>query len=78
MTKRKTTHVVPDKEGGWNVKKGGAKKASKHFDRKMDAVDYGRELSRRDKSEFIIHKKDGKIQNPDSHGGDPCPPRDKK
>jgi hypothetical protein len=45
---------------------------------KQDAVDYGRGISKNQNSEFIVHKKDGKIQNPDSHGGDPIPPRDKR
>jgi hypothetical protein len=39
---RKTYHVVPDPEGGWDVKKGGATKSSNHFDNKQDAVDWGR------------------------------------
>jgi Uncharacterized protein conserved in bacteria (DUF2188) len=75
---RKTHHVVPNSEGGWDVKKGGGQKSIKHFDRKQEAVDYGRGVSKNQNSEFIVHKKDGKIQNPDSHGGDPFPPRDKK
>jgi uncharacterized protein YdaT len=78
MAKRKTTHVVPGKQGGWSVKKGGAQRASKNFGTKKDAVDYSRQLSKERKGEFIIHRKDGRIQNADSHGGDPCPPRDKK
>lgn len=39
-------HVVPDPEGGWNVGKGGASRATKHFDDKADAVSYGRQVSR--------------------------------
>jgi hypothetical protein len=74
---RKTHHVVPNPKGGWDVKKGGGVKSIKHFTKKDDAVDYGREVSRNQKSEFIVHKKDGTIQNADSHGGDPCPPKDK-
>lgn len=75
---RKTHHVVPDSNGGWNVKKGGSERASRHFDTKKDAVDYGRGVSRNQKSELVIHKKDGKIHKADSHGNDPCPPKDKK
>jgi len=41
----KTHHVVPSKDGGWNVKKGGAERDSKHFDKKDDAIDYGRKVS---------------------------------
>ncbi|MEA1877659.1 MAG: DUF2188 domain-containing protein, partial [Bacteroidota bacterium] len=64
-------------DGGWDVKKGNADRASKHFDIKKDAVDWGRDVSRNQNSELLIHGKDGKIQQADSHGGDPCPPKDK-
>lgn len=74
---RKTHHVVPDSDGGWNVKKGGADRASKHFDTKQEAVDWGRQVSRNQETEFLIHGKDGKIQQSDSHGGDPHPPKDR-
>ena len=76
--RRKTHHVVLKSEGGWDVKKGGGEKAIKHFDKKEDAIDYGQGVSRNQGSELIVHRKDGKIQNSDSHGGDPFPPRDKK
>lgn len=74
---RKEHHVVPT-DDGWNVNKGGGEKAIKNFDRKQDAVDYARQISRNQESELIIHRKDGTIQDSDSHGNDPCPPRDKK
>lgn len=72
---RKTHHVVPASNGGWNVKKGGADKASKHFDNKADAVDWGRIVSQNQETEFLIHGKDGKIQSSDSHGPDTYPPK---
>jgi hypothetical protein len=76
--KRKTHHVVPDPGKGWNVKKGGATRATKHFTTKKGAEDFAREISKKQKSELIIHGKNGKIQRADSHGGDPCPPKDKQ
>ncbi|MBU4445563.1 MAG: DUF2188 domain-containing protein [Candidatus Marinimicrobia bacterium] len=75
---RKTHHVVPDPDGGWNAKKGGNQRASKHFDTKKDAEGWGRNVSRNQKTEFVIHNKDGKISQSDSHGNDPCPPKDNK
>ena len=33
------------------------------------------EKSREEGSELIPHRKDGTIQNPDSHGNDPFPPK---
>lgn len=74
---RKTHHVVPNSQGGWDVKKGGGSKSLKHFDKKNDAVNFGRIVSSNQKSEFIVHGKDGRIQKCDSHGNDPCPPKDK-
>jgi len=75
---RKSHHIVPNAGGGWDLKKGGADRASKHFETKRDAVDSGREISRNQKSEFVIHGQNGRIQRSDSHGSDPCPPKDKK
>lgn len=75
--KRDTHHVVPNPEGGWDVKRGGSEKASKHFDTKREAIDSGREISRNQGTEFIIHNRDGRISESDSHGNDPYPPRDK-
>lgn len=72
---KKTTHVVHNPKGGWDVKQGGADRASKHFDNKQPAVDWGRQNSRNNGSEFYIHGEDGKIQQKDSHGTDKFPPK---
>lgn len=74
---RKSHHVVPNSNGGWDVKRGGASRASVHTDTKAEAMKTGREISRNQGTEFVIHGTDGKIQRSDSHGGDPCPPKDK-
>lgn len=74
---RKTHHVVPNPKGGWDVKKGGAQKASGHFATKKEAENAGREISRNQGTEFVIHGKDGVIQRSDSHGPDPNPPKDR-
>ena len=76
---RKSVHITPNgNQGGWNVKKSGAQRASVHTETKADAVKMGRIISQRSGSELVIHGKDGRIQRSDSHGNDPCPPRDKK
>ena len=73
---RKTHHVVPNSDrGGWDVKRGGSSRASKHFDTKAEAEHAGRGISRNQKTEFVIHGRNGKIQRSDSHGNDPYPPR---
>ena len=67
----KSVHVVPNKGGGWNIKSSGATRSSGHFAKKADAVKRAREISRNKKSELVIHNKDGKIAQKDSHGNDP-------
>ncbi|MFZ1751307.1 MAG: DUF2188 domain-containing protein [Saprospiraceae bacterium] len=75
MTK-KSNHVIPsDKQGGWAVKKSGSARVSKSFERKEEAVKYGRDLSRKEQTELYIHKKDGRIQERNSYGKDPFPPK---
>lgn len=73
----KQHHVVPNPNGGWDVRKSGGERASVHTDTKQEAINRGREISQNQKTEFVIHKKDGTIGQKDSHGNDPCPPKDK-
>jgi len=75
---RKERHVVPNPDGGWDSKKNKAQRASKHFETKEEAMTWSREKAIEEGSELIPHKRNGQIQNPDSHGKDPCPPKDKK
>ena len=75
MSKQKSHHVVPNPEGGWDVKKAGSERASKHSDTKQEAVEKGRQISQNQGTELYIHGKDGKIQQKDSHGNDPFPPK---
>lgn len=74
---RNTQHVVPNSEGGWSVKKGGATKATKSFENKSEATVYGKKIAKNQSAELVIHKKDGTIQNPNSFGKDQNPPKDR-
>ena len=77
MSKGPTTHhIVLNPKGGWDLKRGGAKRASSHHDTKRSAIDRGREISRNQNTELRIYNKDGKFAQSDSHGNDPFPPRD--
>ncbi len=71
----KSTHVVPNPDGGWDIKQSGGQRSSGHFDTKQEAVDRGREISQNQNTEFVIHNKNGKISGKDSHGNDPFPPK---
>jgi hypothetical protein len=74
---KKDVHIVP-RDGGWAVRREGATRDSSHHDRKSDAVDSGRGTARRDGVELVTHGRDGRIQDSDSYGRDPFPPRDRK
>ena len=67
-------HLVPDSDYGWAVIHANSDRISAHADTKAEAVRLGREISRNQGTEFIIHGRDGRIQRRDSHGNDPFPP----
>lgn len=71
----KTHHIVPNPKGGWDVKRGGASRASSHHDIKQEAIRHGRKISQNQNTELRIHNKDGRISGSDSHGNDPFPPK---
>ena len=74
-------HVVPNPDGGWDVKKPGANRASTHHDTQTDAIDRARDMVRNDGGgEVVIHRPDGRIRDKDTipSGNDPNPPRDTK
>jgi hypothetical protein len=75
---RKSHHVVPGINGGWSVKKEGSDRASRHFATKAAAEQWGRSQSIRDRSELVIHRRDGTIAEKSSYGNDPHPRRDQK
>ena len=74
---KKDIHVVPH-QAGWAVKREGGQRASAVTDTKAEADKIGRGLARKDGVELVIHGKNGRIQDSDSFGRDPNPPRDKK
>lgn len=70
-------HVVP-LGNGWAVKKEGSKRFTVITETKKDAVTVARQIAKNNKAELIVHGKDGKIQDKDSYGNDPIPPKNKK
>ena len=72
---RDSHHIVPNPDGGWDVKRSGGQRSSGHWGTKAEAVNAGRQISRNQGTELVIHGRDGKIQGSDSHGNDPFPPR---
>lgn len=73
----KQHHLVHNTNGGWDVKRSGAKRISAHAETKSEAEKIGRAISINQGTEFVIHGLNGRIQRSDSHGNDPCPPKDR-
>jgi len=76
MAKRRP-HVVPYGDD-WAVRRENSDRVSSVHRRQSDAIDAGRTMARRERTELIIHGEDGKIRDSDSYGSDPFPPRDRK
>lgn len=72
-------HVVPNPEGGWDVRAPGAARASSHHDTQAQAIDRGRQIvTNAGGGELRIHGRNGQIRDSDTiaPGNDPNPPRD--
>ena len=76
MSKR-NVHVV-QRENGWAVVKEKAERDSSHHRTQADAIEAGKKAAQSERSELVIHGRDGKIRDKDSFGHDPFPPRDIK
>ncbi len=75
MPKREKIHVTPD-GNDWKVKREGAQRAARTFDNKDNAVDFGKDMAKKQPlGQLIIHKKDGTIQTEHNYGKDPYPPK---
>lgn len=71
-------HVVPNPNGGWDVKKPGASRSSAHTDTQREAASRATEIVRNSGGgEVRIHGKDGQIRdsNTVAPGNDPYPPK---
>lgn len=74
---RNEHHVVHRNNGSWAVVKNNSDRASGLYGTKQEAINAGRQISINQKTELVIHNMDGKISGSDSHGNDPCPPKDR-
>ncbi len=77
MAKGKNQYVVPTKDG-WGVRGEGSSKLTAKTDTKADALKIGKDIAKNQQSELTILGKDGKIQNKNSYGNDPFPPKDNR
>jgi len=79
MTDRRV--VGPHPDGGWQVKKPGADRASSRHSTQSDAIERAREILEHDRGgELTIQDRHGRIRDSDTvpPGNDPNPPRDRK
>ena len=74
---KKGIEVVPHAQG-WAVIKQDADRASSVHETKAPAVKQATQQAKAEKTELTIKRGDGTIQNKNSFGNDPCPPRDTK
>jgi hypothetical protein len=76
MSDRITYHVTPTQDGTWQGKAEGNERASVVGDTKAEVVDRTIEIAKNQKkSQVIIHKLDGQIQEERTYGDDPNPPK---
>jgi hypothetical protein len=75
MTHR-NQHVVPRPEG-WAVRGESNTRDTSHHDTQAAAIDAARDIARNQRSEVVIHDRQGRIRDRDSYGNDPNPPRDR-
>ncbi|MCY2953493.1 MAG: DUF2188 domain-containing protein [Planctomycetota bacterium] len=73
----KNVHVVPN-GNQWAVKREGIATPISRHRTQTNAADAGRPIARAAKAELVIHRPNGQIRDKDSHGNDPCPPRDRR
>lgn len=74
MADKRPVHTVPHGDR-WANRRAESERVSKTFDTKSAAESAGRDTARREKTEHIIHNRDGQIGERNSYGNDPHPPR---
>lgn len=74
---KKNIHTVPFGTK-WAVKQEGKKEPLSTHNKKSNAMQQAVIQAKKDNVEHVIHGKDGRIQDKDSYGNDPNPPKDTK
>lgn len=79
MPQRNERHVVPNPNGGWDVKQPGKPRPTSHHETQGAAEAQAKgDLQRSGGGEAVIHGRDGRIRDKDTvaPAHDPNPPRD--
>ena len=72
---KKSQHVVPH-NNTWAVRKSESSKVTKTFKTQTSAIKFAKSIAKPQRTELLIHNRQGKIRSKDSYGNDPCPPKD--
>lgn len=73
----KDQHVVPHRDG-WAVRGAGNERATGIVETQKEAITIARQIAQNQRSELVVHGRNGRIRSKDSFGADPMPPRDKE
>lgn len=75
--KGKKPHVIPYQDG-WAVRRENCQRVSSTHKTQSEAIEAGKRIAQRERSDLFIHRPNGKIRDRDSYGNDPNPPVDKR
>src|SRR5918999_3834972 len=75
MVNRSSVHVEP-RERGWAVGREGSERATSVHPTQAEAAKEGRDIARRDKTEFFLHAQDGRIREHNSYEEEPRPAKE--
>lgn len=70
----KNQHVVP-RDNGWAVRGAGNSRDTSVHNTQAQAINHARNIAENQRSELVIHGRDGRIREKDSYGNDPFPPK---
>ena len=74
MSKR-NQHIVPRPDGRWAVRPAGESRASSTHDTQREAIEQGKSVAKNQRTELLVHGRDGAIRERNTYGRDPYPPK---
>jgi uncharacterized protein (TIGR02271 family) len=75
MANKPSVHVEP-RENGWAVVREGSERATSVHPTQAEAAKEGRDIARREETEFFLHARDGRIREHNSYGEEPPPAKE--
>ena len=71
--RKRNQHVVPH-DHGWAVRGAASQRATSVHRTQREAIDAARRIARNQGTKLLVHGRDGRIRERDSHGNDPFSP----